>query len=335
MIVGLAGSGAVVAEGDPVVRASPLPRFDMRANAQRFGALDYVGGFSYSSADRRLMGVSAIRMMKDRSRFLAVTDTGYWFSGTVRRDDAGSPIGIEQAVLSPILGVNGQARVRNKGEADAEGLAIGGGRVLVSYERTPRIESFALPADLRDLATERPRTLPAPIPRRELRGNAGMETIAVSPEDGQTVVVTEQSLDEDGNLFAAIVGQGVFKVRRDEPWSVTDGAFLPDGDLVLLERRYEGFGRVGMRMRRIAGDDIRPGALVDGPVLIEADLSQEIDNMEGLDASVGEDGATYLTVVSDNNGSFFQRNLFLEFRLTDRMAETPDRLEPERLSRVR
>ncbi|RZK89105.1 MAG: hypothetical protein EOO66_16690, partial [Methylobacterium sp.] len=234
------------------------------------------------------MGVSSLRMMPDRTGFLAVTDTGYWFGGSLRRDAAGRPVGIDRAFLAPILGVNGQPRVK-KGEADAEGLAVAGDRILVSYERTPRIESFARPADLRDLAVERPRTIPAPIPRRELRSNAGMETIATSPMDGRAVVVTEQSLDENGNLFAAILGVegGVFKVKRDAPWSVTDGAFLPDGDLVLLERRYEGFGRVGMRMRRIAGADIRPGALVDGPILIDADLSQEIDNMEGLDASVG------------------------------------------------
>ncbi|KQT53988.1 MULTISPECIES: esterase-like activity of phytase family protein [unclassified Aureimonas] len=323
--VGVSGSAAVSAEGEPVVRASLLPRFDVRKDVQRFGSLDYVGGFSYASSDPRLMGVSSIRLTKDRSEFLAVTDTGYWFSGTIRRDEAGRPIGIDEAALSPILGVNGMPRVKKKGDADAEGLAITGDRVLVSYERTPRIESFARPARLADVANERPRTIPAPIPRKELRSNAGMETIAVSPRDGRIVVITEQSLDENGDLFAAILGAGggVFKVKRDGPWHVTDGAFLPDGDLVLLERRYEGFGRVGMRLRRIEGGSIRPGALVDGPVLIDADLSQEIDNMEGLDASVGADGSTYLTLVSDNNGSFFQRNLFLEFRLTDQTAQAP------------
>ncbi|KQT44389.1 hypothetical protein ASG43_13620 [Aureimonas sp. Leaf454] len=325
-LVGVSGSGADATEGEPVIRSSVLPRFDVREEAQRFGSLDYVGGFSYASSDPRLMGVSSIRLASDRSRFLAVTDTGYWFTGEVRRDQAGRPVGIDKAVLAPILGADGSPRVKKKGDADAEGLGVGRDRVLVSFERTPRIESFDLPAEWSDMPSERPRsTLPAPIPRVELRSNAGMETIAVSPRDGRTVVVTEQSLDEAGNLFAAILGPkgGVFKVKRQAPWNVTDGAFLPDGDLVLLERRYEGFGRVGMRLRRIKGSALRPGALVDGPVLIEADLSQEIDNMEGLDASVGADGSTYLTIVSDDNGSYFQRNLFLEFRLNDRTAEGP------------
>jgi hypothetical protein len=324
-VVGVSGSGAVVAEGETIVRSTPVPRFDVRKDEQRFGSLDYVGGFSYTSSDRRLMGVSAIRLAKDRSEFLAVTDTGYWFSGTIRRDEAGGPVGIEKARIAPILGADGAGRVKMKGDADAEGLAIDRDRVLVSYERTPRIESFARPTHLADVAGESPRVFPAPFPRGELRSNAGMEAIAVSPRDGRTVVVTEQSLDENGDLFAAILGSkgGIFKVKRQAPWHTTDGAFLPDGDLVLLERRYEGFGRVGMRLRRIEGAAIRPGALVDGPVLIEADLTEEIDNMEGLDTSVGADGATYLTLVSDDNGSYFQRNLFLEFRLNDRAAQAP------------
>ncbi len=164
-----------------------------------------------------------------------------------------------------------------------------------------------------------------PIPRRELRGNGGLETIAASPKSsplkGAVVVVAETSVDENGNLFAAILDGGVFKVKRDQPWAVTDGAFLPGGDLLLLERRFEGFGRVGMRIRRIDGAAIRPGALVDGPVLMEADLGEEIDNMEGLDAWEGADGRTYLSLVSDDNGAFYQRNLYLEFRLAeDRQA---------------
>ena len=36
-----------------------------------------------------------------------------------------------------------------------------------------------------------------------------------------------------------------------------------------------------MRLRRIALADIVPRALVDGPVLLSADITEQIDNMEG------------------------------------------------------
>lgn len=306
------------------VTSTDIPRFDASAASQRFGALLYVGGFSYRSSDRRLSGVSSVRLTDGRSRFLAVTDTGYWFHGRIARDPAGRPTGFEDARIAPILNQAGHSSAR-KGDFDAEGLAVDGDEVLVAFERRPRVEAFA---DPRSSAGSRPVPLELPIPRRELRSNAGIEAIAVAPRgaDGgkRVVVVTEHSLDEKGNLFAAILGPGggVFKVKREEPWDATDCAFLPNGDLLLLERRFEGLGRVGMRIRRIEGSAIRPGALVGGEILIEADLGQEIDNMEGLDVSVGADGATYLALVSDDNGSFFQRNLYLEFRLIDASQTT-------------
>ena len=132
--------------------------------------------------------------------------------------------------------------------------------------------------------------------------------------------MAEHSIDEDGNLFAGIVGNrasgrgSIFKVRRDEAWEVSDGDFLPNGDLLLLERKFQGlFGGLGIRIRRIPGKTIVPGALVDGPVVFSADLSDEIDNMEGLDVWQDAAGRTRLTLVSDDNGSIFQRNILLEF----------------------
>ena len=70
-----------------------------------------------------------------------------------------------------------------------------------------------------------------------------------------------------------------------------------------------------MRIRRIDGQTIRPGAVVDGDVLIDADMSEQIDNMEGMDVvAMGPDDIRII-VVSDDNHSILQRNLLLEFRL--------------------
>ena len=109
-------------------------------------------------------------------------------------------------------------------------------------------------------------------------------------------------------VVAALVGFSAL-------FTASGAAAMPGGDLLLLERRYQGFGRIGMRIRRIDGTAIRPGALVDGPVLMEAATAQEIDNMEGMDVSVAPDGTTIVSLISDDNGSFFQRNLYLEFAL--------------------
>ena len=55
--------------------------------------------------------------------------------------------------------------------------------------------------------------------------------------------------------------------------------------------------------------------MVDGDVLIDVDLSHQIDNMEGLDVVAMADDDIRIIVVSDDNHSILQRNLMLEFRL--------------------
>jgi len=57
--------------------------------------------------------------------------------------------------------------------------------------------------------------------------------------------------------------------------------------------------------------------VIDGPSIFEADLGNEIDNMEGIDAHVTPEGDTVLTLVSDDNFSLIQRNLLLQFTLVE------------------
>src|SRR5690606_7459521 len=151
----------------------------------------------------------------------------------------------------------------------------------------------------------------------------GFETVAYSdpagPLEGALVIISEKSLDKAGNNLAAILDgprKGVFTVKRDGPsFDVTDGAFLPNGDLLILERSFSMATGVRMRLRRLDGNSITAGAVVDGPVLMQADMGYQIDNMEGLDVWRRQDGALMVSLIADDNRSILQRNLYLEFRL--------------------
>ena len=74
---------------------------------------------------------------------------------------------------------------------------------------------------------------------------------------------------------------------------------------------------MNVRIRRIALGEIKPGGTVDGPVLLEADLGYEIDNMEGLSVHRSPAGETVLTLISDDNFLPFQRTLLLQFTLAE------------------
>jgi hypothetical protein len=104
-------------------------------------------------------------------------------------------------------------------------------------------------------------------------------------------------------------------VTRSNDYDVTDLAFLPSGEMLLLERRFSYFRGVAVRLRRISADAIAPGAVVDGPVIFEADAGYNIDNMEGLCIHRDAAGATIVTMISDDNFSRLQRTIVLEFSL--------------------
>lgn len=301
----------------PVVNR-PFSQFTLGSDTRTFGKLEFLGGLSYSSSNPLLGAVSAIRFREDRERFVAVLDTGHWLTGRIERDAEGRLSGLADLKTRSMFNSNGQDE-NVKSQMDAEGLAIGKGEVLVSFESLHRVDAYPDPGFMEARPSRR---LALPFPRRELRNNQGMETLAMSPEAGPLgavpVTVTERSLDADGNVLAAVLDgplAGTFAVTRNDPWDVTDGAFLPNGDLLLLERRFRLSDGVGMRIRRIDGGKIRPGAVVDGEVLIDVDLSHQIDNMEGLDVVVMAEDDIRLIVVSDDNHSILQRNLMLEFRL--------------------
>ena len=300
------------------VTSRAVTQFMTGSGERVFGKLEFLGGIAFSSGDARLGSLSAIRFRENRQDFVAVLDTGHWLTGRIERDGEGRLSGIADVDIRSMFDSNGRDGNR-KFRMDAEGLAIRKGELLVSFEVMHRIDAYPDPGFMEAKPARR---LPFPFDMHEMRINRGIETLAISPAEGPLgatpVAVTERSLDANGNIFAAVLEgprKGLVAVKRDDPWDITDGAFLPNGDLLLLERRFRLADGMGMRIRRIAGDTIRPGAVVDGEVLIDADLRQQIDNMEGLDVVVVAQDDVRVIVVSDDNQSILQRNLMLEFRL--------------------
>ncbi|MBB4103875.1 esterase-like activity of phytase family protein [Allorhizobium borbori] len=298
--------------------AQPIHVFKTGQESARFGALEFMGGLRLIS-DAPLFGaLSAIRFRPDAQSFVGVLDTGHWLTGTVVRDSAGRLSGVRDADISEMLDVSGRPSP-GKSEMDAEGLALVPGGVAVSYEQRHRIDLYPDPG----FATSKPVGRIDPlIPFDQLRHNRGLETLAISPTGsplgGALVTVSEKSVDAHGNILAAILDgplKGRFTVKRSGDYDATDGAFLPNGDLLLLERRFSMASSIGMRIRRIPVEAIRPGSVADGAVLIDADFSHRIDNMEGLDVISGPDGEPRIIVTSDDNHSLFQNTLMLEFRI--------------------
>lgn len=303
------------------ISSSQIDNFRIGFSQAKFGPLEFVGGLEMTSSGRNFGSLSAFRFAKPGSDMIGVADTGFWFFGRVERDAKGVPTGVSGFRMREMTDRAGSP-IGEKWLTDAEGMALDGdANVIVSFERAHRISDYKISGDE---ISGPVRNLDFIVPGNELRQNRGFETLAHAPEDGPLkgalVAVSEKSLDKQGNIFAAILEgpqKGIFKVKRNGDFDITDGAFLPNGDLLLLERAFSMSRGVAMRLRRIEGDQIRKGALADGEVLLEASMLYQIDNMEGLDVWRRSDGALIVSLMSDDNHSILQRNLYLEFKLDE------------------
>jgi hypothetical protein len=132
------------------------------------------------------------------------------------------------------------------------------------------------------------------------------------------IAISERGLDAAGNIRGFLIGgpsPGDFTVLRSDDFEITDTALTPAGDFLILERKFSIFRGAGMRIRKIALADIKPGAVLDGPVLILADRANQIDNMEALGVHRNAAGETILTIISDDNFNPLQRTILLRFAL--------------------
>ena len=300
------------------VKARPIPWFDRQDHDRlRFGALEYRSGLVLTSAFPRFGGLSGLRLDAKGERFISFSDRGHWFTGRILYQGR-AMTGLADVETAPMLGSDGKP-ITARGWYDSESIAIDGSLVYIGLERVNKVLRFDFS---KGFTRARGEVVPLPKAASKLPNNKGLEALVFVPKghplSGTLIAMSERGLDAGGNLIAFLVGgptPGQFSVRRTEDFDVSDAVLLPAGDLLILERKFSWLSGIGIRIRRIPLGSVAPGAVIDGPSIFEADLGNEVDNMEGIDAHVTEEGETVLTMVSDDNFSLIQRTLLLQFTL--------------------
>ena len=290
---------------------------------KQFGKLIWRGGVNLFGRSSYFGGYSALALDASGNALLAISDAGTWLRANLDHDGR-TLKGLSEATIGPILGKDGKPLAEDR-ERDAEGMALldgdpAKGTAYVSFERDHRIERYPI---TRDSFGPPDRALPLPAEAKRMDANRGIEALApirVGRLKGTTVVFSERLLDKNGNLRGWLIGgptPGPITLKSIGGFDITDAAALPDGGIVLLERRFRYSEGVQMRIRRIGAKDLRPGALIEGDILLEANDSYNIDNMEGIAAHRSAAGETILTLMSDDNFSPLQRTLLMQFALPD------------------
>lgn len=318
LALALPGSDLSPGEKAIAIRAQRISSFEIDNPARkRFGPLEFRGGLVLTSSDQAFGGLSGLIVQEDGDRFIACSDRGFWLRGRIIYR-LGLASRVVDAALSPIVDPDGRSASR----LDTESMTGDGGALYVGLEGAPpRILRFD--RDGRGLPAGG-RSIPVPPELKDLPNNRGLEALAFVPDEcrlgGTLIAISERGLTAAGDIKAYLIGgpsPGPFAIKRRDEFDITDAAVLPGGDLLILERLFSRDFRLGMRIRRLPLGGLRPGALIDGAVLIEADRGFEIDNMEALAVHRTRSGEIRITILSDDNFLPIQRTLLLQFALLD------------------
>jgi hypothetical protein len=310
--MGVAGMAAA----DPVtVKARPVPLDRSEPPSTKAGKLEYRGGLQLESPDKRFGGFSALWVSPDGQRMLALSDVSDWLSARLVYGSAGELMGVADTEIGRLVGVDGYPLPAQTFETDAEALeALASGGFIVSFERHHRIWIYPPATPLFSLA---PRALPVPPGLKDAPSNEGIEAFAELP-DGRLLAITEGL--REGHAFVGWIGDGKvwqkLTVATHGAYQPTDAKALPNGDVLLLERRYNPLTGVGARLRLIPAGQIVPGGRLTGEELADIAPPLSIDNFEGLGVRRGN-GEWLIYIMSDDNFQAIQRTYLMMFALPD------------------
>ncbi len=309
------------------VKARTISSFD-RADFTRvtFGKLTFVGGLVLSCDEKSFGGWSGLALDPDGRGLLAVSDAGLWMRGALSYDAKGRPQGLEDVRAGPLKALDG-APLKRERDRDAEAVelvsgSVGKGELLIAFEQNHRIGRFFIGSE----GVGAPKSYVRPDRSQgrmsNLKGFEAMTKLKAGRYRGSILAIAERKHDGKGRHSGWI-----FKGRKALRFALTDiggyditgVASLPDGDLIVLERRFRWLEGVRMRLRRVPLEDLRPGATIAGEVLMEATMAQDIDNMEGIAVHRDRMGRAIVTILSDDNfNRLFQRTILLQFRMPER-----------------
>jgi hypothetical protein len=303
------------------VMATPVARFfnvDIGSVTQ---GLVFEGGLEMQSDAELFGGLSGIGFTGPNGQLVMVSDRGNFVSGRLLTDADERPAGLADVLIEPIENSSG-APLPNDFTRDSEALSVIQRNnvpvaVRVGFENLTRVADFAL---TNGVAGGPAKELSIPDWLAANRSNESIESVCIappaSPIAGSTLVLSEGGATSDGAHIAYLVGKtdkGALSYRSGSGTNPSDCAFLPNGDLLVLERGVQ-LVSFAMRLVRVKAANVKPGAEMTGDVLLEG-IGGDLDNMEGVAVHPTASGKTRITLISDNNFNGWERNLLLEFSL--------------------
>ena len=291
------GTAALVAE--PVLLNEDDP------DQRRVGALHFLAGWSLTSDDSRFGGISA--MAVEGGRVTAISDSGILLAFPV----PGGPTGRVDVMPLPA----GPGSPTRKIDRDTEAMFVAGGHAWLAFENRNEVWRYTRPG-------WRAEARAAPAAMRRWPTNRGTEAMH-RLGDGRFLVISE-SLEPDSTSPALLFpgdptagGEPVrLRVRPAQGYRITDAAQLPDGRLLLLQRRLTLLDGASAKLVVVDVAALETGRPVEGREIAHFAPPLTVDNMEAL--SITREGEqTIVWLASDDNYFPLQRTLLMKFALRE------------------
>jgi hypothetical protein len=296
-----------------VSRIDALPlALDPGDSADRLvGRLRYVQGWVLTSNDPRFGGLSSLAIRGNH--ILALSDTGWLFSFERHGARFSGLTGV------PLRDRSGAVAI-DKVDRDTESMALSpdGKRIWIGLERINAIWRYGDPAAAAEIEAK-------PAPMRKWPGNSGPEAL-LRLHDGRFLILSEGG---EGPVAAEDVRDALlydrdptdpgatairFGYRPPAEFRPTDAAELPDGRVLVINRRFAPLDGFAAAVTMIDPRTIAPGAVLDGEEIARLAPPLSVDNMEGI-AVTEEGGQLMVWLVSDDNFSPLERTLLMKFAL--------------------
>ena len=273
--------------------------------------IEPAGRYEFGLDIPNLGGLSAIEIFDAGKSFVTISDKGKYFQGDILRTLHGSIQAIEINKNAQLLNSSGNNLSGRNTDSESLTKVINKG-FYVSFESNHRVMFH------KSLTTEGI-ILPRHEDFKKFKPNKGLEAIAANSEQEIFAIPEEPPNDSlDFPIYKLANQQWSIFARfpRSGSFLVTDATFLPDNDLLILERDYDWGAGFKMQLRIL---HIGNNTITGQTKLLS--LNSGLYNHEGLSLWQDESKSFFLTTVSDNNFLPFIATEIREFRLKKKQSK--------------
>ena len=268
--------------------------------------LEQVGFLNIDRNEKNYGGFSGLIVQDEGSEALILTDKSFFFVLKLQRNDDDILTGYSVTRKGRILSSKGE--YLNGRNTDSESIVISkNNNYYISFESNHRIMMHTNVEGKGVFIPKHPMF-------RKLSVNKGIEALAIDNEDRLIAIPEKPPLGvSDIPIFRLQNNKWeiikYLKIKDD--FMVTDAEFLPQGLLLILERKFSWTQGFKTRFRLISLNKFDNKK----PITVFTSTANQFDNLEGMALWKDRKGAIRILTVSDDNFHPLQQSEIREFFL--------------------